>query len=64
VHLIQQLYAAGLSSRTIRDLLPCVLDGRAGTAHPAPYQVPGQAPGQVPGQGQPPAVEGEQPPQQ
>ncbi len=29
VHLIQQLYAAGLSSRTIRDLLPCVLDGRA-----------------------------------
>ncbi|MBK3385631.1 MULTISPECIES: MerR family transcriptional regulator [Streptomyces] len=29
IHLIQQLYAAGLSSRTIRDLLPCVLDGRA-----------------------------------
>lgn len=29
VHLIQQLYAAGLSSRTIHDLLPCVLDGRA-----------------------------------
>jgi len=24
VHLIQQLYAAGLSSRTILDLLPCV----------------------------------------
>ena len=24
VRLIQQLYAAGLSSRTIRDLLPCV----------------------------------------
>ncbi|WIM93514.1 MerR family transcriptional regulator [Actinoplanes oblitus] len=24
VHLIQQLYAAGLSSRTIHDLLPCV----------------------------------------
>ncbi|MBL0799584.1 MerR family transcriptional regulator [Streptomyces albidoflavus] len=29
VHLIQQLYAAGLSSRTIRDLLPCVLDDQA-----------------------------------
>lgn len=29
VQLIQQLYAAGLSSKTIVDLLPCVLDGRA-----------------------------------
>ncbi|MFD4987930.1 MerR family transcriptional regulator [Streptomyces sp. NPDC058374] len=29
VHLIRQLYAAGLSSRTIRDLLPCVIDGQA-----------------------------------
>ncbi len=29
VRLIQQLYAAGLSSRTIADLLPCVVDGRA-----------------------------------
>ncbi|MFI1097574.1 MerR family transcriptional regulator [Streptomyces sp. NPDC020917] len=29
VLLIQQLYAAGLSSRTIVDLLPCVVDGRA-----------------------------------
>ncbi|WP_062215609.1 MerR family transcriptional regulator [Streptomyces sp. NBRC 109706] len=29
VLLIQQLYAAGLSSRTIVELLPCVLDGRA-----------------------------------
>ncbi|MGA5007853.1 MerR family transcriptional regulator [Streptomyces koyangensis] len=29
VHLIQQLYTAGLSSRTIHDLLlPCVLDGQ------------------------------------
>ncbi|RSS28159.1 MerR family transcriptional regulator [Streptomyces sp. WAC08452] len=29
VVLIQQLYAAGLSSRTIAELLPCVVDGRA-----------------------------------
>lgn len=29
VLLIQQLYAAGLSSRTIVELLPCVVDGRA-----------------------------------
>lgn len=29
VRLIQQLYAAGLSSRTIVGLLPCVVDGRA-----------------------------------
>ncbi|UED83006.1 MerR family transcriptional regulator [Streptomyces profundus] len=29
VQLIQQLYAAGLSSRTIVELMPCVLDGRA-----------------------------------
>ncbi|MEW5351647.1 MULTISPECIES: MerR family transcriptional regulator [unclassified Streptomyces] len=29
VRLIQQLYAAGLSSRTITELLPCVVDGRA-----------------------------------
>jgi len=29
VHLIQQLYAAGLSSKTIVDLMPCVIDGRA-----------------------------------
>ncbi len=29
VNLIQQLYAAGLSSRTIVDLLPCVIDGNA-----------------------------------
>ncbi|SCG40123.1 MerR family transcriptional regulator [Micromonospora humi] len=29
VRLIQQLYAAGLSSRSIVDLLPCVVDGRA-----------------------------------
>jgi DNA-binding transcriptional MerR regulator len=29
VRLIQQLYAAGLSSRTIRELLPCVVDGAA-----------------------------------
>ena len=27
VHLIQQLYAAGLSSKTILDLLPCVDSG-------------------------------------
>lgn len=37
VNLIQQLYAAGLSSRTIVDLLPCVIDGNAtpGAARPA-----------------------------
>ncbi|MDA3643221.1 MerR family transcriptional regulator [Saccharopolyspora indica] len=29
VQLIQQLYAAGLSSKSIRDLLPCVVDGEA-----------------------------------
>ncbi|MFJ9083762.1 MerR family transcriptional regulator [Streptomyces sp. NPDC102384] len=29
VLLIQQLYAAGLSSRTIVELLPCVVDGNA-----------------------------------
>ncbi|WP_335972252.1 MULTISPECIES: MerR family transcriptional regulator [Streptomycetaceae] len=29
VRLIQELYAAGLSSRTILELLPCVVDGRA-----------------------------------
>ncbi|MEV0385855.1 MerR family transcriptional regulator [Nonomuraea sp. NPDC050643] len=29
VELIQQLYAAGLSSKTIVELMPCVLDGRA-----------------------------------
>ncbi|GAA3885032.1 MerR family transcriptional regulator [Streptomyces sedi] len=29
VRLIQQLYAAGLSSRTIAELLPCVVEGRA-----------------------------------
>ena len=29
VQLIQQLYAAGLSSKSIVDLLPCVVDGRA-----------------------------------
>ncbi|WP_425825019.1 MerR family transcriptional regulator [Streptomyces fractus] len=29
VRLIQQLYAAGLSSRTIVELLPCVVDGDA-----------------------------------
>ncbi|MFE9249491.1 MerR family transcriptional regulator [Streptomyces sp. NPDC007088] len=29
VRLIQQLYAAGLPSRAIVDLLPCVVDGRA-----------------------------------
>ncbi|GAA2211747.1 MerR family transcriptional regulator [Nonomuraea monospora] len=29
VRLIQQLYAAGLSSKTIAELLPCVVDGRA-----------------------------------
>lgn len=29
VRLIQQLYAAGLASRTIAELLPCVVDGNA-----------------------------------
>jgi DNA-binding transcriptional MerR regulator len=29
VRLIQQLYAGGLSSRTIAELLPCVVDGEA-----------------------------------
>ncbi|WP_263170437.1 MerR family transcriptional regulator [Streptomyces sp. SCSIO ZS0520] len=29
IRLIQQLYAAGLSSRTIVELLPCVVDGKA-----------------------------------
>jgi DNA-binding transcriptional MerR regulator len=29
VRLIQQLYAAGLASRSIRELLPCVVDGAA-----------------------------------
>ncbi|QFG22961.1 MerR family transcriptional regulator [Actinomadura sp. WMMB 499] len=29
VRLIQQLFAAGLSSRTIVELIPCVVDGRA-----------------------------------
>jgi DNA-binding transcriptional MerR regulator len=29
VRLIQQLYAAGLPSRSIRELLPCVVDGAA-----------------------------------
>lgn len=29
VLLIQQLYAAGLASKAIADLLPCVVDGRA-----------------------------------
>ncbi|GAA4806610.1 MerR family transcriptional regulator [Streptomyces ziwulingensis] len=29
VRLIQQLYAAGLSSTSIRELLPCVVDGEA-----------------------------------
>ncbi|MGC4944228.1 MerR family transcriptional regulator [Kribbella sp. DT2] len=29
VQLIQELYAAGLSSKSIVDLLPCVVDGRA-----------------------------------
>ncbi|GAA2984822.1 MerR family transcriptional regulator [Streptosporangium longisporum] len=29
VRLIQQLYAAGLSSRTIVELLPCIEDGEA-----------------------------------
>ncbi|SDO91087.1 MerR family transcriptional regulator [Actinacidiphila guanduensis] len=29
VRLVRQLYAAGLSSRTIAELLPCVVDGRA-----------------------------------
>jgi DNA-binding transcriptional MerR regulator len=29
VRLIRDLYAAGLSSRTIAELMPCVIDGRA-----------------------------------
>jgi DNA-binding transcriptional MerR regulator len=29
VRLIQQLYAAGLPSKSIRELLPCVVDGAA-----------------------------------
>jgi DNA-binding transcriptional MerR regulator len=29
VQLIQQLYSAGLSSKSIHDLLPCVVNGRA-----------------------------------
>lgn len=29
VRLIQQLYAAGLSSKAIAELTPCVIDGRA-----------------------------------
>lgn len=29
VQLIQQLYAAGLPSKSILDMLPCVVDGRA-----------------------------------
>ncbi|NEA29880.1 MerR family transcriptional regulator [Actinomadura bangladeshensis] len=29
VRLIQQLYGAGLSSKTIAELIPCVVDGRA-----------------------------------
>jgi DNA-binding transcriptional MerR regulator len=29
VHLIQRLYTAGLPSKTIRDLLPCVVNGEA-----------------------------------
>lgn len=29
VRLIQQLYSAGLSSRTIRSVLPCVVTGKA-----------------------------------
>ncbi|WP_314172107.1 MerR family transcriptional regulator [Streptomyces winkii] len=29
IQLIQQLYAAGLSSKAIVDLLPCVVDGNA-----------------------------------
>jgi DNA-binding transcriptional MerR regulator len=29
VQLIQQLYAAGLPSKSILDLMPCVVDGRA-----------------------------------
>ncbi|GAA1261581.1 MerR family transcriptional regulator [Sphaerisporangium rubeum] len=28
VHLIQQLYAAGLASRTIRQILPCIDSGK------------------------------------
>ncbi|WP_329074309.1 MerR family transcriptional regulator [Streptomyces niveus] len=29
IHLIRQLYAAGLSSKTIAELTPCVIDGKA-----------------------------------
>ncbi|MEU1588093.1 MerR family transcriptional regulator [Micromonospora sp. NPDC005710] len=29
IHLIRQLYAAGLSSKTVAELTPCVLDGKA-----------------------------------
>lgn len=29
IQLIRQLYAAGLSSRTIAELTPCVIDGKA-----------------------------------
>ncbi|WP_371674080.1 MerR family transcriptional regulator [Streptomyces sp. NBC_00289] len=29
IHLIRQLYAAGLSSKTIAELTPCVIDGQA-----------------------------------
>ncbi|EST32819.1 MerR family transcriptional regulator [Streptomyces niveus] len=29
IHLIRRLYAAGLSSKTIAELTPCVIDGKA-----------------------------------
>jgi DNA-binding transcriptional MerR regulator len=29
IHLVRQLYAAGLSSRTVAELTPCVIDGKA-----------------------------------
>ncbi|MFB0615099.1 MerR family transcriptional regulator [Streptomyces sp. AGS-58] len=29
IHLIRQLYAAGLSSKAIAELTPCVIDGKA-----------------------------------
>ncbi|MEW2167103.1 MerR family transcriptional regulator [Streptomyces sp. NPDC007084] len=29
IHLIRELYAAGLSSKTIAELTPCVIDGKA-----------------------------------
>ncbi|WP_297621764.1 MerR family transcriptional regulator [Nocardia sp.] len=29
IRLIQQLYTAGLSSKTIAELMPCVIDGKA-----------------------------------